>query len=148
MKVLLKADIKGVGKKDQVINAADGYARNYLFPKDLAVPADEANMSNLKVRQNAETARKSKELEDAKKVAEKINGITLNLKVKAGENGKLFGAVTSKEISETLKQEHNIDIDKKKIVLSEPIKNIGGTQVEIKLHEGVSARLSVMIACQ
>lgn len=145
MKVLLKQDIKGVGKKDQVINASDGYVRNFLFPKNLAVLADEGNMNNLKAKQEAEAAKKKRELENAKEIAESIKNITLKLKVKSGENGKLFGAVTSKEISEALKKEHNIDIDKRKILISESIKNIGTTRVDLKLHEGIIATLSVMV---
>ena len=145
MKVLLKEDIKGVGKKDQIIEAKDGYARNYLFPKNLAVPADKGNLNNLKARQESEAVRKNQELEDAKETAKKMNSMTLEIKVKAGETGKLFGAVTAKEISESLKREHNIDVDKKKVMLAEAIKNTGVTKVEIKLHEGVIAKLSVIV---
>lgn len=145
MKVLLKQDIKGVGKKDQVINATDGYARNFLFPKNLAVLADEGNMNNLKAKKNSEATRKQKELEEAKKSAEEIKKITLKLEVKAGKTGKLFGAVTSKEISEALKKEYNIEIDKKKIIMSESIKSVGVTKVDLKLYEGVVAKLSVMV---
>jgi len=145
MKVLLKADIKGVGKKDEIINAADGYARNYLFPKNLAVPADKENLNNLKARKDSEIVKKNNEIEEAKVNAEKLNKITLKIKVKAGENGKLFGAVTTKEISESLKQDYDIDVDKKKIILTEAIKTIGVIKVEIKLHEGITAKLSVMV---
>lgn len=145
MKVLLKEDIKGVGKKDQIINVADGYARNYLFPKNLAVTADKGNLNNLKAKQESEAVRKNQEMENAKENAEKLNKMTIKIKVKAGENGKLFGAVTAKEISEALKEECGINVDKKKILLSEAIKNTGITKVEVKLYEGIIARLSVMI---
>jgi len=145
MKVILKQDIKGVGKKDEVINAADGYARNFLFPKNLAVPADTGNMNNLKAKNESNAFRKGEELKEAKKNAEKLKNITLKLKVKAGENGKLFGGVTSKEISEALKNEYKIDIDKKKIVLKDAIKQAGTTRVEVRLYEGVVASVLVMV---
>ena len=99
MKVILKQDIKGVGKKDQVINAADGYARNFLFPKNLAVPADEGNMNNLKAKNESKAFRKEEDLKEAKEIAEKLKKVTVKIYVKAGENGRLFGAVTAKEIS-------------------------------------------------
>ena len=145
MKVILKQDIKGVGKKDQIINAADGYARNYLFPKNLAVPADSGNMNNLKAKNESEAFRKGEDLKEAKELAEKMKKITVKIHVKAGDNGKLFGAVTAKEISEALKNDFNINIDKKKIILSESIKNAGVTKVDIKLNEGVMAKVSVMV---
>jgi large subunit ribosomal protein L9 len=145
MKVILKQDIKGVGKKDQIVNAADGYARNYLFPKNLAVPADTGNMNNLKAKNESIAYRKGEDLKEAKEIAEKLKKITLKFKVKAGENGKLFGGVTAKEISEELKKQYNIDVDKKKILLSETIKNAGVTKVDLKLNEGVMASVSVMV---
>ena len=145
MKVILKQDIKGVGKKDQVINAADGYARNFLFPKNLAVPADQGNMNNLKAKNESIAFRKEEDLKESKEIAEKLKKITVKIFVKAGENGRLFGAVTAKEISETLKKDFNIDVDKKKILLSESIKVAGVTKVDLKLNEGVMASVSVMI---
>ena len=145
MKVILKQDIKGVGKKDQVINASDGYARNFLLPKGLAVVADSTNMSNLKSKNEANAYKKNQELENAKIIANKLNEITLKIKAKVGENGKLFGGITSKEISEYLKKDYNINIDKKKIVLNENIKQIGTTIVQVKLYEGVVAKLKVVV---
>ena len=145
MKVILKQDIKGVGKKDQVINAADGYARNYLFPKNLAVPADTGNMNNLKAKKDSESFRKGEDLKEAQALAKKMKEMTLKFTVKAGENGRLFGAITTKEIAETLKKEYNIEVDKKKIILPESIKIAGVTNVEIKLNEGVIATLKVMV---
>lgn len=148
MKVILKQDIKGVGKKDQVVNAADGYARNYLFPKNLAVPADAGNMNNLKAKNESIAYRKGEDLKESKEIAEKLKKVTLKFKVKAGENGKLFGGVTAKEIAETLKKDYNINIDKKKVLLNETIKNAGVTKVELKLNEGVLATVSVMIVAE
>ena len=145
MKVILKQDIKGVGKKDQVVNAADGYARNFLFPKNLAVPADSGNMNNLKAKNESIQYRKGEDLKEAKEIAEKMKKITLKIAVKAGDNGKLFGAVTAKEIAESLKNDYKIEVDKKKILLSESIKVAGTTRVEIKLNEGVMASVLVMV---
>ena len=145
MKVILKQDIKGVGKKDQVINAADGYARNFLFPKGLAVPADSGNMNNLKAKNESVAYRKGEDLKEAKEIAERMKNITIKIPVKAGDNGRLFGAVTAKEIAETLKSDFNITVDKKKVLLSESIKVAGTTRVEIKLNEGVTASVLVMV---
>ena len=148
MKVILKQDIKGVGKKDQIVNAADGYARNYLFPKNLSVPADTGHMNNLKAKNESIAYRKGEDLKESKEIAEKLKKVTLKFKVKAGENGKLFGGVTAKEIAETLKKDYNINIDKKKVLLNETIKNAGVTKVELKLNEGVLATVSVMIVAE
>ena len=123
MKVILLDNIKGVGKKDEIINASDGYARNFLFPKKLAVEANNENMSKLKAKKQSEQYKKDVNKENAEKIAKKLDDITLTIKVKAGENGKIFGGVTSKEISEELKKQYKIDIDKKNIILNENIKN-------------------------
>lgn len=143
MKVILKADIKGVGKKDQVINASDGYARNFLFPKNLAVEANAENMSKLKARQDSNAYKKSQEKEEAKKIAEKLSKILLKVSVKAGENGKIFGGVSAKEISDLLKEEYKIEVDKKKIELKETIKTLGVRTITIKLYEGVIGSLKI-----
>lgn len=143
MKVILLSDIKGVGKKDQVIEASDGYARNYLFPKKLALEANTENMSKLKSRQNSNQFRKDTEKKQAEEIAKKLKGIMLKIKVRAGENGKIFGGVTSKEISDGLKRDYNIDIAKKKILLNETIKTIGTFTIDIKLYEGVIGKLKI-----
>lgn len=145
MKVILLQDIKGVGKKDQIINANDGYARNYLFPKKLAVEATTGNLGNLKAKQESNQYRKDMQKEEAIKLADKIKNITLTIKVKAGENGKIFGGVTAKEIAENLKTQYDIEVDKKKINLSETIKIIGTRTVDIKLYEGVIGKLKVEV---
>ena len=145
MKVILLADIKGVGKKDEVINSSDGYARNFLFPKKLAVEANAENMSKLKAKNDSNAYKKSVEKEEAQKIAEKLKNITLTIPVKAGENGKIFGSITSKEIADNLKDQYKIEIDKKKIDLKEPIKALGGLSVNIKLYEGVIGTLKVQI---
>ena len=143
MKVILKADIKGVGKKDEVINASDGYARNFLFPKNLAVEANAENMSKLQAQKEANKYKKDTEKEEAKKIAEKINEITLIINVKAGENGKIFGGVSAKEIAENLEKQEKIKIDKKKIELKETIKTLGTHTVPIKLYEGVIGNIKI-----
>lgn len=148
MKVILKADIKGVGKKDQVINASDGYARNFLFPKNLAVEANNENMSKLKAKQDSNAFRKSQEKEEAKKTAEKLSKIMLKVPVKAGENGKIFGGVSAKEISELLKKNYQIEVDKKKIELKETIKTLGVRTITIKLYEGVVGNLKIDVISQ
>ena len=143
MKVILLADIKGVGKKDEIINASDGYARNFLFPKNLAVEANSENMSKLKAKNDSNAYKKSVERQEAEKIAEKLKGILLKITVKSGENGKIFGSITSKEIADNLKQQYKIDIDKKKIELKEPIKTLGSFSVNIKLYEGVIGTLKI-----
>ena len=148
MKVILLDNIKGVGKKDEVINASDGYARNFLFPKKLAVEANAENMSKLKNKQDSVKFKRNVEKENAEKIAEELKEIVLTIKVKAGDNGKIFGGVTAKEISENLKQQHNINIDKKKIVLNENIKNLGVFNISIKLFEGVVGNLKVNVINQ
>ena len=143
MKVILKADIKGVGKKDQIINASDGYARNFLFPKNLAVEANAENMNKLKAKQDSIQYQKNQEKEQAKQIAEKMKRISLRIEVKAGENGKIFGGVSAKEIAQELEKQHNIIIDKKKIDLKETIKTLGVQTVNIKLFEGIIGKLKV-----
>ena len=145
MKVILLEDIKGVGKKDQVINSSDGYARNFLFPKKLAVEANNENMSKLKAKQDSNQYKKSQEKEEAQKLAENLKRIMLKLEVKSGENGKIFGSITAKEIADSLKAQYKIDIDKKKIDLKEPIKTIGSFSVSIKLYEGIVGTLKVQV---
>lgn len=143
MRVILKADIKGVGKKNEVINASDGYARNFLFPKNLAVEANAENMSKLKAQNEATQFRKDTEKEEAKKISEKLTKIMVKIQVKAGENGKIFGGVSAKDISENLEKQHKIKVDKKKIDLKETIKTLGVHQVDVKLYEGVSGKIKV-----
>ena len=145
MKVILLDNIKGVGKKDEIINAADGYARNFLFPKKLAVEANAENMSKLNNKKEAASYKKDVEKQAAEELAKKIKGIILKIKVKSGENGKIFGSVTSKEISDNLKIQYNFNIDKKKIELKDTIKTLGSFNVPIKLFEGGIAQLKVEV---
>ena len=148
MKVILKADIKGVGKKDEVINASDGYARNFLFPKNLAVEANTENISKLKAKQNSNAFKKSQEKEEAERIAEKLTKILVKIKVKAGANGKIFGGVSSKEIAENLEKQYQIKVDKKKIDLKDTIKTLGTFNVDIKLFEGVIGKVKIDVVSQ
>ena len=148
MKVILLADVKGTGKKDEIVEVSDGFARNFLFNKKLAEQATKENLNKLNDKKKAEQAKKAKELEKAKIVAEQLRKTSLKIIVKAGENGKIFGGVTALQISEELKKEYNIDIDKKKINLSETIKTVGRFLVEIKVYEGVTAKLAVNIVAK
>lgn len=145
MKVILNAGIKGVGKKNEIINASDGYARNFLFPKKLAVPADAQNMNVLNAKKASEQHKKNVEFEEAKKTQEKMKEIVVKIKTKAGENGKTFGSITSKEISENLEKQFKIKVDKKKISLPEQIKTLGTYIVDVKLFEGVVGKLTVLV---
>ncbi|HOM01338.1 MAG TPA: 50S ribosomal protein L9 [Acetivibrio sp.] len=145
MKVILKADVKGLGKKDSLVDVSDGYARNFLLPKGLAVEANASNMNIMQSKKEAEKNRKEKELAQAKELAEKFKNIVVTLKAKAGENGKLFGSMTSKDVSDYLKKQHNLDVDKKKINLPESMKSLGTYEADVKLYPGVSAKLTVKI---
>ena len=145
MKVILQADIKGVGKKNDIINAADGYARNFLLPRKLAVEANLTNISKLNAEKDAKQYKKDMEKEEAIKLADKMSKIMLTIEVKSGENGKIFGGVSAKEISENLEKQHNIKIDKKKIDLKETIKSLGMQNVEIKLFERIIGKIKVNV---
>ena len=132
MKVILKENIKSIGKKDEIVNVSDGYARNYLFAQNLAAEATAGNLSKLQTKKDSAAFKKSVEKEEAEKVAENLSKITLEFIVKAGENGKIFGGVSSKEIAEKLEKDYQIKVDKKKIDLKEHIKILGVKRVDIK----------------
>lgn len=146
MKVILTKDIRGQGKKGQLVEVSDGYARNFLMPRGLAKEATKENLNVMHGQQEAEAYKKQMALEDARALAERLEKITVRIKAKSGDNGKLFGSVTSKEIAEELLSAEHIKIDKKKMVLPDGIKSLGTTEVEIKLHPGVSARLKVAVS--
>ncbi len=145
MKVILLEDVKGVGKKDECVNASEGYAKNFLFPKKLAVEANAGNVKRLDNKKKAEAEQARELLENAKELAKKVEEVTVNISVKIGSNGKLFGAVTNKEIAAALLSQSGLDIDKKKIVLSEPIKELGEKEASVKLHPQVTAKLKVKV---
>ena len=146
MKVILLEDVKGTGKKGQIVNASDGYANNFLFPKKLAVAATNDNLNSIKLQKKAEDKRKAEELAAAKELAEKLTNKDIKISVKTGDNGKLFGSVTNKEIAAAIEQQTGLVIDKKKIVLNDQIKMVGEKTVAVKLHPQVTAELKVVIA--
>lgn len=148
MKVILLQDIKNVGRREQIIEANDGYARNYLFPKKLAIEATKDNMLKLQAKKKADENRKNAEIEANKEVAKSIEKIELKIRAKAGENGKIFGGITSKEISEELKKQYKFDIDKKKIVVKDTIKNLGRFTIEIKFGDGIVAKLTISVEAE
>ena len=145
MKVILQQDVKGLGRKGEVVNASDGHARNFLFPKKLAIPADKQNLNELSAKKASEAHKKELEKEEAIKIKAKLEKVTLHIKTKAGENGKIFGSITSKEISEGIEKEYKEKIDKKKILLKDQIKTLGEHTVDLKLFEGVIEKLKLII---
>lgn len=144
MKVILKQDVKGLGKKGELVNTSDGYARNFLFPKGLASEANAQAMTELKNKENSEKYRIKVETEKAEADKAVINGKTIKFVMPAGQNGRLFGSVTTKEIAEKIKNEFNIDVDKKKISVNE-IKSFGTFNAVIKLNHGVTAEVYVFV---
>ena len=148
MKVVLLADVKGSGKKGELVNVSDGYARNFLFPRKLAKEANAQAMNELK---NAEVAKAYKiktETEAAKKAAELLEGKTVKMTAKAGQGGRLFGSITAKEIAEAIKSQFKLEIDKRKISVDGDIKAFGSYSCEIKLYAGITAKLFVMVGEQ
>ena len=146
MKVILLQDVKGTGKKDEIVNVSDGYARNFLLPKKLAVEASASAMNDIKNRERAKEYRIEEERKAAMAVAQKLNGTTVKLFAKAGASGKLFGAITAKEIAEAVSKVAGIDIDKRKVSLAGDIKTFGTFECEVKLYTGISAKVYVLVA--
>ncbi|WP_028563594.1 50S ribosomal protein L9 [Paenibacillus pinihumi] len=142
MKVIFLQDVKGQGKKGEIKEVSEGYARNFLFPKNLVKLASDGNLKTLEVQNAAEQKRKDKEKEDAEKLAVKLGEMKVVIKTKAGEGGRLFGAITSKQVAETLAAQ-GVKIDKRKIEMDEPIRALGVTQIAIKIHPEVKAKVSV-----
>ena len=145
MKVILLADVKGKGKKDQVLEVADGYAKNYLIAKKLAVAADAQNLNELKNREASKQYKYDQEKAAATELAAKLNDTTVVLKRKAGIDSKLYGAVTSKEIVQQLMQDFGLDVDKKKLYLDTPIKAFGTYPIKVKLFNNITATLKVQV---
>lgn len=145
MKVILLEDIKGVGKKDQIINASDGYARNFLLPKNKAVEANAGNINKLNAKMDVIKRKKESEKHEAEEIVRKTKEIIVEIKAKCGQTGRIFGGITSKEISEELNKQYGINVDRKKIVIENPIKNLGTYTVKMKLYEGVVGNLKIKI---
>ena len=145
MKIILLQDEKKLGRKGDIIEASDGYARNYILPKKIGVEATPQNLNDLKLKKANESRIAQEQLEAAQKLAEELESRQITVKIKAGEGGKAFGSVSSKEIAAAYKEQHNMDIDKKKIQLPESIKNFGTYQVSVKLHPKVTGTLTVKV---
>jgi large subunit ribosomal protein L9 len=145
MKVILCADVKGQGKKDQIVEVSDGYARNFLFPKKLAIPADSKAVNDVKNKEAAKQHKVDVEIAEARATAKKLEEIVVMFEYAAGPDKKLYGSVTAKDISEELKKKHGIDIDKRKITLSEPIKSFGDFKADVKLYTDVSGKINVRV---
>ena len=145
MKVVLLADVKGQGKKGQLVNVSDGYARNFLFPKKLAIEADNAALNELKNREESAAHHKKEEIAAAKATAEKLEGKSVKIIAKAGASGRLFGSVTSKEIAAEIKKSLGVEIDRKKMSVAD-IKNFGEYTAEVKLYQGISAKITVVVS--
>ena len=145
MKVILQQDVRGQGKKGQLVEVSDGYARNFLLPKKRAVPATAENVNTMKQQEKARQAQMAAEKAEAQALAEKLKSIQVKLTAKAGEGGRLFGAVTSKETAEALSAQHGLNIAKTKLVLDEPIKSCGGYQIKAKLGYEIMGTVKVMV---
>jgi large subunit ribosomal protein L9 len=146
MKVILQQDVKGQGKKGQMVEVSDGYGRNFLLPRKLAVEATAENINTMKMQDKAKVARMAEEKAAAEAAAERLKSCQVKIRARAGQGGRLFGSITSKEISEELKAQHGIDVNKSKIILSEPIKSFGSFEVKCKLGSEVTGTIYVLAA--
>lgn len=145
MKIILTQDVKKLGKKGEIIEASDGYARNYIIPQKLGIEANSKNLNDLKLQKQKEEKDAQKLLDEAKELADKLGAQTVSVKMKAGEGGKVFGSVSAKEIAEAMKKQNNLEVDKKKIQLQEPIRSFGVHEVAVKLHPQVTGTLRVKV---
>ena len=148
MIVILNRDVKGTGKAGDIVKVSDGYARNMLIPRGLATEATQGNIRHLEKQKAIAAEKKAEEKAQAQQQAEKIQKASVLIKTKAGEGGKIFGSITSKDISEALREQHGIDIDKKKFQMDAPLKQTGETGVDIKLYQDIIARLTVIIEAE
>ena len=145
MKVILTADVKGVGKKQEIVNVSDGYARNFLFPRKLAMDATPGAAKELEKKQAAERARETERRLTAEKKAASLRGKVITVIAKCGAQGRLYGSVTSAEIAQVLNEQHGVEVDKRKIDLAEPIRTVGETEVIVKLYPEISAKMTVRV---
>lgn len=145
MKVILQADVKKLGNKGDLVDVAEGYARNFLIPRGLAVAANEANLRSLKVSQSQAQAKQEREKEAARQVAAELEGLHVKIEAKTGDSGRLFGSVTAADIAEAVKGASGHELDRRKIDLDEPIKNLGTYQISVGVHPGISAKLRVEV---
>ncbi len=145
MKVILLKDVKGQGKKGEIVNVSDGYARNYLFPRNLAQEATAQNLNSAQVKQEAAAHKKEMEKKNAQEMAKQLENKGVVIKAKCGSTGRLFGAITNAEIAEALNQQTGLELDKKKVVLANPIKELGEYTVTVKLYAGVQATIGLKV---
>ena len=145
MKVILLEDVQGSGKKGDLVNVSDGYAKNFLLKRGLAQEANAKNMAERKAAEDAKARRAQKEVDAANKTADDIGGKTVKITAKAGQGGKLFGTVTAKEIADEVKKQLGVEVDRRRITLESDIKAVGSYEVEIKLHTGISAKLYAVV---
>lgn len=145
MKVILVRDVPNLGRAGQVVDVADGYGRNYLIPRGLAVPASEARLRELEERRAAERRRAERELADARRVAERIDGQAVTVRARAGAQGRLFGSVTAQHVADALERQFGVQVDRRRIALDEPIRHVGTYEVPVRLHAQVMARVRVEV---
>ena len=145
MKVILLADVKSVGKKGQLINVSEGYAKNFLLPRNLAAEATKSNLNEYELKQKSEARRAQEELEQAQQIADALKDQTVTITVKTGGNGKLFGSVTNKEVAEAIVAQTKLPIDKKKVSIGDPIKMVGTRTAVVRLHPKVTAEVTIKI---
>ncbi len=148
MKVLLEQDVKGTGKAGEIVEVSDGYARNFLLPRKLAVPADAASINAANIRKSAAQHRKFQEGVQARELAKKIAGLKVQVRARVGESGKLFGAVTAKEIAAALEEQYGFKLDKKKILLDEPIRSVSVQEVTARVYENTDAKFTVEVVAE
>ena len=145
MKLLLEQDVKGTGKKGEIVDVSDGYARNFLLPRKLATPADAQSVNAANIQKSAAAHRKFQAGLAARELAKQLEGAAVNVKAKVGENGHLFGAITGKEISAALKEQKQVDVDKKKIALNDPIRALGEYTIRVSIYENTFANIKVIV---
>lgn len=145
MEIVLLEDVKSLGKKGEIVKVNEGYARNFILPKKLGVEATPKNLNDLKLKKANQEKIAAQQLAEAKELGEKLEKASITLSIKAGDNGKAFGSVSGKEISKAIQDQLNLDIDKKKLVLPEPLKTFGTHEVPVKLHRDVTAKLSIKV---
>ena len=145
MQVILLKDVKTLGKKDDIVSVSDGYARNYLIPKGFALEASKGNLNDIKNKKEAQEFKRKREIEEAQKLADTLNGKMFTIKAKAGEKGRLFGAISNMDVAEELSKQVGVVIDKKKIELKEPIKLVGVYDVDAKIYTGVTAKFRIKV---
>ena len=145
MEVILQKDVKNLGKKGEVVDVAEGYARNFLLPRGLAVEATAGNLKQVSLENKAKKQKRERELKEAQDIAAKLDGQKLQIATKVGESGKLFGSITNKDIADRLKRQYKVEIDKRKIELEEPIKSLGKYPVTVRIHPKVKAEVIVQV---